>query len=61
MFIYLIDYIIEVVYIQNNTDLFIFIPRNIRIGNVIKYEINNYFIINYDNRNLVIKLLKRLN
>ena len=61
MFVYLIDYIIEAVYIQNNTNLFIFIPRNIRIENVIKYEINGCFIISCDNKDLVIKLLKKLN
>ena len=60
VFVYLVDYIIETVYIQNNTDSPVFISRNTRVGNVIKYEADGCFAINYDNRNLTAKLLKKL-
>ena len=58
VFAYIVNYIISAIYVQNNTDLNITIFRNFRIGDVVEYKINDYFLAILKNVNLAAKPFK---
>ena len=57
VFIYIIDYIIDNIFIQNDFDINVVILQNVQIGFVIKYEINKCFMVSPDYSELISKLL----
>ena len=60
VFAHLVDHTMEAVYVQNDTDSPVLIPRNTRVGNVVEYEADGCFAVSCDNGDLAAKPPKRL-
>ena len=46
MFTYIINASLKKVFIKNNTNKDIFIPRKVRLGTIEEFNYNKYFIVN---------------
>ena len=46
VYIYIIDYSISQIFIRNDTDKNIVLPRNIRVGSVAEYDLVGCFAVN---------------
>ncbi len=45
IYAYIIDYNLSYIFIRNNTDKEIKLPRNIKLGYITKYEAAEYFLV----------------
>lgn len=54
-YIYLIDYIIKNIFIKNNLNYTVKIPRNHRLNNFLKINFDNYYYVSFEAAKLAIK------
>ena len=58
VYIYIVNYKIFEVFVRNDIDYAIKLPRRIKLNIIINYKTINYYIINSSQHDLIIKILK---
>ena len=58
IYIYIVNYNISEVFVKNDINRIIKLPRKVKLNIIINYKAINYYIINSSQYNLIIKTLK---
>ena len=58
IYIYIVNYNIFKIFVRNDINYIIKLPRRIKLDIIINYKINNYYVIDFSQHDLIFKRFK---
>ena len=59
IYVYIVDYTLSAVYVQNNLNVSLIISQKICLNHVVKYKVNRYYLVNLQNSELAVFTIRK--